>query len=266
MRPIGLLTDFGLDDPYVGQLRGVLAKLAPGAPVIDITHRIRPYQVGQAAFFLSVSASHFPSDTVFVNVVDPAVGSGRRILLARLDSQLFLAPDNGLLGLILAGRDYDIFDVTQSGIAASATFHGRDLFAPLAAWLSGGEPPDSVGTALEPDDMVRLEAATPVTLGTDAPAEISAHVLHVDRFGNVILNLRPGPLYEELADSESEPGTGRPRTPRVVRTYADLKGHEVGLLAGSQGFLELAVNQGSAARSLGCGVGQTVMFSIGDTK
>lgn len=268
-RPIALLTDFGLDDPYVGQLKGVLARLAPESPVLDLSHGVAPFQVGQAAFFLAASAWYFPDNTVFLAVVDPGVGTARRILALRLDQRLFLAPDNGLLGLLLCPRartrvgcEPEIFHVRDLPEGGSATFHGRDLFAPLAARLARGEAPESLGPRLAPEDLAAHPATTPRPLTpADRGSRITAHVLHVDRFGNVVLNLQPGELFARLIGSGQH--TGVPARPRAVRTYADLRDREVGMLEGSQGLLELAVNQGSAAKLMGCQVGHTVSLILG---
>lgn len=250
MRPLALLTDFGLAHPYAGQLRAALFRHAPAAPVLDITHRIEPFAVDQAAFFLAASAPFFPEDTVFVSVVDPGVGSSRRIVGAQIAGQDFLAPDNGLLSLLLSGPDgedarvYDLSDAAEA-YAASATFHGRDVFAPLAARLAKGESLAALGEALPQNALVRQDWAEPKPTGDG----MEVRVLHVDRYGNCLLSMRPShPLPQPLSGLRMSWGQRRPLT--IVRTYADLGRGEIGLLAGSQGFLELAVNQGSAAEAL----------------
>lgn len=266
-RPIALLTDFGLNDPYVGQVKGVLARQAPQSRILDVSHGVEPFQIGQAAFFLAASAAYFPHDTVFMAVVDPGVGSDRRIVFACIEQQFFIAPDNGLLGLLLcpralAGRDIRLYDVAYVSGSASATFHGRDVFAPLAAELATGTPPESLGGVILLESLVPHPATTPRPLTTaDKSSRISAHVLHVDRFGNVVLNLQSGELFSSLIGSGQHKGA--PAYPRAVRTYSDLSEHEVGLLEGSQGLLELAVNQGSAAKLMGCQVGHTVGLTLG---
>ncbi|WP_022663119.1 SAM hydrolase/SAM-dependent halogenase family protein [Paucidesulfovibrio longus] len=266
-RPIALLTDFGLDDPYVGQVKGTLARLAPESRILDLSHGVAPFQIGQAAFFLAASAAHFPDNTVFMSVVDPGVGSKRRIVAARIRNRLFLAPDNGLLGLLLCprallGREADIFSMRDIPDNASATFHGRDIFAPLAARLAKGEPLEKLGIPIRKDSLVPHPATTPRPLTPeDRGSKITAHVLHVDRFDNVILNLQPGELFAKLIGSGQHQGV--PAYPRAVRTYSDLREREVGMLEGSQGLLELAVNQGSAAKLMGCQVGHTVTLTLG---
>ncbi len=252
VRPVALLTDFGLSDPYVGQMRGVLARLAPAAQVLDLTHGVAPFNLPQAAYFLAASAPHFPEDTVFVAVVDPGVGTDRRIVALERRGQIFLALDNGLLGLILTGPEpVRAFDLTPDALAlgrSSATFQGRDLMAPLAARLALGETPAVLGLAMDPSGLERGSWSSP------APGQnrVMAHVLHVDRFGNCALNLR---------ENAAVPAQGlrlllpAPKPLRRVRTYADLDQGEIGLLSGSQGFLELALYMGSAARSLGINPG-----------
>lgn len=255
MRPVALLTDFGLAHPYAGQMRAVLYRLAPKAAVLDITHRIEPFAVDQAAFFLAASAPHFPENAVFLCVVDPGVGSARRIIGAHLPNeqggQDFLAPDNGLLSLLLASpaaSGAQVFDLTPAAARyeASATFHGRDIFSPLAARLARGEALADLGSPLAPAELVRQDWAEPKA----GPGGMDVRVLHVDRYGNCLLSLRSDFSLERPVGGLRMPW-GQRRVLRPVRTYADLAPGEIGLLAGSQGFLELAVNQGSGAEALG---------------
>ncbi|MBU1249311.1 MAG: SAM-dependent chlorinase/fluorinase [Proteobacteria bacterium] len=258
MRPIALLTDFGLSDPYVGQMKGVLTIKAPGAPLIDLTHEVEPFQVGQASFFLAASVAHFPADTIFVAVVDPGVGTQRRIVLVQCNDNYFLAPDNGLLGFVMHGTTAFAWDVSTHARGASSTFHGRDVFAPLAAKLATGESPSTLGEPINPTDLLHVEASTPTELSEDqAGCMVQAHVLHIDRFGNVVLSLLPGELFERIAPAEA----AFQGAPRMVRAYGDLEHGELGLLSGSQGFMELAVNQGSAAEMLELSLGD--IFALG---
>jgi S-adenosylmethionine hydrolase len=250
MRPLALLTDFGLTDPYVGQLRAALARLAPGAAVLDISHMVEPFATGQAAFFLAASAPHFPPDAVFLCVVDPGVGTSRRIVGASVGGQDFLAPDNGLLGLLLdtPGRpEARLFDLTAAAAAygASATFHGRDIFAPLAARLAADEPLSALGRSLKPEALVRQQWAAP----QEFPGGVEAHVLHVDRFGNCVLSLRQDFAFAgQVSGLSLGPGERLPL--RLAGAYAELPQGQAGLLLGSQGFYELAANQASAASLL----------------
>ncbi|OIO02762.1 MAG: hypothetical protein AUJ49_05685 [Desulfovibrionaceae bacterium CG1_02_65_16] len=257
MRPIALLTDFGLADPYAGQLRAALARLAPGATLLDISHSVEPFAVSQAAFFLAASAPHFPSTAVFVCVVDPGVGSPRRIVGAHVPNakggQDILAPDNGLLGLLLGTpgiappRVFDLSDPASS-YAASATFHGRDIFAPLAGRLSAGEQLEDMGREINPRELVRPDwAEARIHRKT---REIDVHVLHVDRYGNCLLSLRAATPPPWPVTAVQMPW-GQRRVVHQVRAYAQVPEGGVGFLTGSQGFFELAANQASAAVILG---------------
>lgn len=257
--PIVLLTDFGLDDPYVGQMKGVLATHASNARIIDLTHGVEPYVVAQAAFFLHASAKHFPLGSIFICVVDPGVGSERKVVLAQHTQRFFLAPDNGLLSLLLsdAAEDTRLFDISLAVAPASATFHGRDLLAPLAARLSLGARPEELGQEIDSAALVRGSWAEPRTEGH----MMIATVLHADRFGNLVLNL-PAASWSPRLPSRGlvriqvgplrSMGFGRPgpsrHTARIVTHYAELAPDELGILAGSQGYLELALNQASAAK------------------
>jgi S-adenosyl-L-methionine hydrolase (adenosine-forming) len=269
-KTIALLTDFGLEDPYVGQMKGVLASLAPEALVVDISHQVRPFDVLQGAFFLASSWRFFPKGTIFVAVVDPGVGTQRRLVMVEMKGCAFLAPDNGLLALIVdQGPDVrgwkvglETLSEQASQVApenvsnvVSATFHGRDILAPLAAELALGARPADLGTPLDIGTLVRPVWAVPELTGQ----EIAAHVLHVDRFGNCLLNLSLGHWnIESLAGK----GMIAPLLQRlnVVPTYASIPDGGVGLLPGSQGYWELAVYQGSAASVLGLVPGTQVVL------
>lgn len=252
-----LLTDFGLSDPYVGQMKGSLLSRAPETRIVDLSHQVEPFNILQAGFYLESSREHFPQGSVFVCVVDPGVGGERRIVLLEKSGQRFLAPDNGLLSLVAAsGGPCILRDVTQPWRGqASATFHGRDLFAPLAARLVRGERPESLGEEVNPHSLVRLPGCDPALLADG----IRSTVLHVDRFGNCILNLDIGGWQTTLGKARriSLAGTGTPAL-RPALTYSSLEPGEVGIIAGSQGYLELAMNRDSAARSLGLAPGATL--------
>jgi S-adenosylmethionine hydrolase len=274
---IAMITDFGLTDPYVGQIKGVLAGHAPAARLVDICHDVAPYGIAQAAFFLQASWRHFPPNTVFMAVVDPGVGGPRRVACLTKHRQIFLAPDNGLLGLLLEdhsqdGREaephaYDLTPEPGEGCTAdaSATFHGRDVFAPLAAQLALGEEPQMLGREIDAGELVRLPWVTPVQHG----AGVDAHVLHVDRFGNVVLNADSEAWTDVFAgwngpgltlDSGMPDGEAAPVL-RMVHHYEELAPGEVGLLAGSQGYLELGMNMQSAALALRLTPGKPVRIA-----
>jgi S-adenosylmethionine hydrolase len=253
---IVLLTDFGHLDPYVGQMKGVLLRESPDASVIDLCHEVDAHNVMQASFLLQASHSHFPPQSIFLNVVDPGVGSGRSIVLAKRENQLFLAPDNGLLSFLIDEQTL-WWRVDTNVRTASSTFHGRDIFAPIAARLALGATPQSMGTPIARDMLVRRNLVW-------APSEkdvLDCTVLHVDRFGNCLLNLRAEnfPLHG---------GAWILDEGRVVikaATYADLAPGQLGLLEGSQGVMELAINQGSCALLLDLHPGRTIRLTRKDT-
>lgn len=256
-RTIGLLTDFGLSDPYVGQMKAVLARKAPNSALVDISHDVSPFNVAQAGFFLAASHIHFPNDAVILSVVDPGVGTGRRIVGLQLDERLLVAPDNGLLTLALSTswaeniRAFDLSQATDAPKQMSHTFHGRDVFAPLAAWLALGGDPTGLGGEIDPATLITRDWSKP----TISKKGATAHILHIDRFGNCILNLEDNTL-------------GTPKNLRLtspsrvdlayVTTYADMEEGAPGLLEGSQGFLEIAVNQRSAAKHFGLSMGDEI--------
>ncbi|WP_147819039.1 SAM hydrolase/SAM-dependent halogenase family protein [Salidesulfovibrio onnuriiensis] len=256
-RAIGLITDFGLADPYVGQVKAVLSRLAPGCPVVDICHGVQPFNILQGSFFLAASAPHFSRDAVLLSVVDPGVGSDRRIVVLRRDEQYFVAPDNGLLGLLLdEGGDLAAHDLSSAEEAVSKvsnTFHGRDVFAPITAWLASGGRPENLGPEIPVDSLVRLAGSRPEM----HTGRARAHVLHVDHFGNCVLNLRAGCLGP-LSGLTIRTPLGREL--QAVDTYSDLPEGTPGLLEGSQGFMEIAVNRGSAARDFGLAIGDSVQL------
>jgi len=249
-RCIGLLSDFGLVDPYVGQIKGVLAKKVPNCTVVDISHDVVPFNVAQAGFFLAASFKHFPKDAIFLAVVDPGVGTDRRIVCLQIGERLLVAPDNGLLSLALRNsgdehvRAFDLSAAMNAPKDISHTFHGRDVFAPLAAWLAMGGDPGGLGEEIDPGNLVSQQWSQPTT----SPGRATAHVLHIDRFGNCVLNLEAGSISSP--ESVRLAALSTDELP-CVSTYGDLGKGSAGLLEGSQGYLEIAVNQHSAADKFG---------------
>jgi len=243
MRPVALLTDFGLSDHYVGVIHAVLEKYAPGVPRIDLDHLVPPGDIWEASFQLRCAWPHLPAGCVVMAVVDPGVGTDRRALAMALGRRFLVAPDNGLAACL--GRASHVVDIDwrSMGLAEpSRTFHGRDLFAPAAAWLARGEDITQLGEEIESDILVScpLPDPEPLTSGYQAT------VISVDRFGNLATNLPAGCVNDEATATWSSEGSAR-----RVRTYSDAHDGEVVLLAGSAGYLELAVNGGSAAMATG---------------
>ncbi len=247
--PIVLLTDFGHTDPYVGQMKGVLATHAPDVPVIDLCHGVRPQAVAQAAMFLSASFTYFPEGSVFVCVVDPGVGTDRDILCLHAAGRYVLAPDNGLISPLLSEYPSSVcyrVDISEFD-DASQTFHGRDIFCPLAARIALGADADILGTVISHAHVAMPRCAVPVANGE----YVDCSVLHIDTFGNVVLNLNVVPWRERLAAWED---LYLKQTPpiRVMRanSFGTLPPNTLGCIEGSQGFLELVLNGASAAQML----------------
>lgn len=264
---ITLLTDFGTADPYIGMMKGVIHGINPEAEVVDLAHGVGAFGILEAAFHLRVSHRYFPKGTIHVAVVDPGVGGSRRPILCLAAGQAFLAPDNGLLSYVYATGEVErVIHLTQDQYflaPVSRTFHGRDIFAPVAAHLSLGLAPARLGPPVE--DYVRLELPQPC-LGPDG--RVTGAVMHVDRFGNLITNLTQGAIEAVAARSP----TGSVRVRFGSGEVLGLQTHfaevgqmgRLGALVGSSGHLEIFVYQGSAAERLGAGVGAEVVLSPGD--
>ena len=246
---VTLLTDFGTSDNYVAQMKAVMLAISPALRFIDITHDIGPQDVAQGAFLLESSAPWFPRGTVHLAVVDPGVGSQRTAVVLVAGGHAFVGPENGLLlpaAQAMDGdlRGWELINVPPHGRTRSATFHGRDLFAPAAALLaSGGRTPSGLGPPLTP----------PPRSITPSPDPRHERVLHVDHFGNLVTSL-PASALPGLRGIEI-----RGRTiDTIVRTYAEARGEAPFLLAGSSGRIEISVALGSAARELGVETGERV--------
>ena len=254
MGVITLLTDFGLEDEYAGVLKGVILSIHPAAMVVDLTHQIPPGDVEQAGWLLSWSWRWFPKGTVHVAVVDPGVGSPRKVLLVRHQGHLFLAPDNGLLSRVIGSRrSVEAYWVRNRRLflpEVSRTFHGRDLFAPVAARLAGGLEPRRVGPRIR--RLVRL----PERKVRRIRGGVAGQVIQMDRFGNVVTNL-PERLFTRMRGRLEIRFRGM-RLPGPRRFYRAVpEGAPLGII-GSRGLLEIAVCGGSAAQRFGLRVGDPV--------
>jgi S-adenosylmethionine hydrolase len=251
---VTLTTDFGLADPFVGVMKGRIVGRHPDARIIDLTHEIPAHWPAEAGFWLARSFRYFPPGTVHVAVVDPGVGSARACAAIEAESHLFLAPDNGLLGAVLesvanpVARRVDDQALQRAGVASpSATFHGRDIFAPLAAELAAGRlQPADLGAIVH--DLVPGWLEEP----TAGLREVAGTVVTVDRFGNLITNIGSeavGAGHVQLAELDVGP---------VRRTYSDVASGASLALIGSGGLLEIAVRDGNASQTLKAGRGARV--------
>ena len=253
---IVLLTDFGHLDPYAGQMKGVLLREAPDARIVDLCHDVEAHNIIQASFLLQASYRHFPPQSIFLNVVDPGVGTSRSIVLAERENQFFLAPDNGLLSFLI-DESVSWWRIDAQAYAVGNTFHGRDIFAPIAARLALGATPQAIGSRITPGMVMRRD----LLWAEIENRSIDCTVLHVDRFGNCLLNLR----VENFSGLSGTWTLDDDRTVVTTATYADLAPGQIGLLVGSQGVLELAVNQGDCARTLGLCPGRNIRLTQKDT-
>jgi S-adenosylmethionine hydrolase len=253
---IALLTDFGLRDHYVGTMKGVMLGICPEASLVDISHDVAPQDVLGAALELAAAYQFFPSGTVFLVVVDPGVGSTRRGIAVEAGGYRFVAPDNGVLSIVLdrtaPSRAAELTALQFARPPISRTFEGRDRFGPAAAWLAAGVELTALGRPAS--SLVRLDVPVPRATG----AGIDGEVLRVDRFGNLITNIDQATL-EKLSGSMTVQIASRV-IPRIVATYAEAKAGELCALVGSSDHLEIAVNGGSAAATLGQGRGAIVQL------
>lgn len=264
-RIITLTTDFGTRDSFVGVLKGVILNINPHAIIVDITHDIEPQNIEQGAFLFANAARYFPMDAIHVVVVDPGVGTARRPIALQHGETFFVAPDNGVLRGAPVARPAERSSVVRAVHLTnpayflprvSATFHGRDIFAPVAAHLSLGVPLDALGAPIE--DWVKLSAcANAMRLGT----EIVGRVAHIDRFGNAITNIGEEMLAGmDRARVVVRVGTHARRGIRA--TYADAAPGQAIALISSSWHIEIAARDGNAARTLGIRIGDQVCVAV----
>lgn len=256
---ITLTTDYGLNDHLVGALKGVILKINPDATIVDITHNVAPFDLLDGALAIGSAYSYFPPRTIHVVVVDPGVGTDRRPLLVTAENQYYVAPDNGVLSMIFEREENVVVrHVTAEHYylqPVSRTFHGRDIFAPVAAWLSKGWQTNSMGE--EVTDYKKFAMPKPKT----ADGVVKGIVLRVDAFGNLITNFRTEDLPESAtSNGEVKFQVGTHTVSRMVPTFASGNAGEPVAYVGSSGFVEIAVNKGNASRTLSIGRGTAVVL------
>ena len=265
MTPIITFTsDFGLDDWFVGVVRGVLIQGCPGARIVDLTHSIPPGNVTRAAFVLEAAAPDFPAGTVHLVVVDPGVGTDRRAIAVRAEGFWFVAPDNGVLDWALADEEAEVYSLDQRDLfrePVSRTFHGRDVFAPVAAALACGIAPEKLGARIT--DAIRLPRVEPNVHadGSARTGDLLGTVMYVDRFGNVLTNLEETAIeraFPGVVETDLEVHAGGRRIRGLARSYGDAPVGTVLAIIGSSGRLEIAQVGGAADSRLGLGVGDYV--------
>ncbi len=248
---ITLLTDFGLADHFVGAMKGVILSANPHARLVDISHEIPPQDVEAAAFTLLAAFEAFPAKTIHLAVVDPGVGSTRRPILVVTDDQFFVGPDNGIFSYVLDRKpDARVVHITNSKYfrqPLSATFHGRDIFAPVAGALSLGVSPENLGVPIK--DHSRLAPLAPQSRGQII---LGARIIHIDRFGNCITNLTHSELGPEMIKGGAHLAIKGKTITTFRKFFSDgIKGKErLFAVWGSAGFLEIAAQNASAAKLL----------------
>jgi S-adenosyl-L-methionine hydrolase (adenosine-forming) len=259
---ITLLTDFGTEDYFVGAMKGVLMSRSPGAVLIDLTHSIPPQDVRTAAFTLNAAYTWFPAGSIHLAVVDPGVGSERRPALVEAGTHLFVGPDNGIFSLVLdrwpAAQMRHLTNNAYFLPAPSTTFHGRDIFAPVAAALAEGISPKEFGPTIE--DPVRL-ASMQVDPAPDG--SLSGQIIHIDHFGNCITNLPADLLLHSTAGHDFVFQVNELPIRILARSYSE-RMHEPNLpflIRGSTGFLEISLPCSSAAHVLKIDVGDPVRLA-----
>lgn len=273
-RPIiGLLTDFGDEDFFVPSLKGVIAQINPDARIIDVTHRVPSFNVIAGSFLLFAAYRYFPERTIFLAVVDPGVGSVRKILCAETEKYYFIGPDNGMLSMALDEEKIKrIIEVAENEYFLphpTHTFEARDKMAPVAAWVSKGTPCEKFGPEIV--SYKRLDVQKPERHGDD----LIGAILHIDKFGNLITNVPVKMLaHNKKASDErllrlrlargSESGSPEPMDLNIIfrKTYGEAKKGEALCLSGSLGLIEIAIREGSASACLKARVGDRIILTI----
>ena len=256
---ITFTTDFGTSDHFAATMKAVVLSIAPRARIVDITHEVTPFEVVEGAYTLAQAYRYFPAKTIHVVVVDPGVGSARRPILAEMAGQYFVAPDNGVLSMVFAREKAKVRHITNEKFMlqpVSRTFHGRDVFSPVAAHLAMGVPPGKFGKLIE--DHLRLSLNKPSRSGKRT---WTGTILKVDRFGNLITSLHIDD-FPQINVRPFDLSVGLEKINRLALTFTECGPGEVFAIVGSSGYVEVAVNQGSAARALGCGAGSPVELAL----
>jgi S-adenosylmethionine hydrolase len=258
-----LLTDFGQDSWYVGAMKGALLAVNPALTLVDLCHSVPGHRIGDGSFILLSTYTTFPPGSVFLAVVDPTVGSDRKGLAARAGDRFFVAPDNGLLTEVLQREpDHELRYLENTALwreRPRPTFHGRDIFAPVAAHLASGQPLAEFGSPCT--QPVELMLHEPIWDGE----HLAGNVVLVDSFGNLITDISEERLEKyrrerAVGDEELEVVVSGHRLRGLKRTYHDALPGEALALVGSSGYLEVAINRGSAARRLDVGAGAAVIL------
>ncbi len=266
-RTIALLTDFGYKDPYVGLMKAIIYRINSEVNIVDITHDITSFSIQEASYILYVSYRYFPKQTIFLVVVDPGVGTKRRVLIIKTNNYIFIGPDNGVLyQSVLDDGIKSIIEVTNDKFfmkPVSNTFHGRDIFAPIAAYVSLGIDPSVFGEKISVNDIVKLE----LEIKELTSNRICGKVLYIDKFGNVVLNLRFKEYnlskYYGKAKIIINGLNGKIElVAKVGKSFGDVQPGRPVVYVNSFNFVELGINKGNAARTYSVNIGDSVCLEL----
>ena len=255
-----LTTDFGLGDHFVGTMKGVILSICPPAQIVDISHGVAPFEIGEGAYLIAQAYRYFPKRTVHVIVVDPGVGTSRRPIVMEAAGQYFVAPDNGVLAMVLAREEKARFRLISNAKyflpRVSTTFHGRDIFAPVGAHLAAGVPAARMGKIIE--DYLKPGFDKPHRTGKRT---WMGRILKIDRFGNVITNFHVDE-FGDLALRNFSFAFGPVAVAATARNYAERPPGELFAIVGSSGYYEVSLSQGSAAKAIGCESGAAIELMV----
>ncbi len=266
-KTIALLTDFGYKDPYVGLMKAVIYGINSEVNIVDITHDITSFSIQEASYILYVSYKYFPRGTIFLVVIDPGVGTKRRVLIIETNNYVFVGPDNGVLyQSALEDGIRNIIEVTNDKFfikPTSNTFHGRDIFAPIAAYLSLGVDSNVFGKRISVDDIVKFELEVKELTGN----KVCGKVLYIDKFGNVVFNIKFKEYdlsrYYRRAKIIMNGLDGKMKlVAKIGKSFGDVKPGEPVVYVNSFNFIELGINKGSAAKTYSLSIGDSVCLEL----
>ena len=262
-RLVTFTTDFGLNDHFVGTMRGVITTINPSAQIIDICNNVQSFDILDGALTISQAYRYFPSDTVHVVVVDPGVGTTRRPLLVQTEKHIFIAPDNGVLSLVYDREErLSVRHITSEHYflqPVSSTFQGRDIFAAIAGWLSKGVEPAKFGEEIT--DFIRFATPKPKAL---SPTQLKAVVLKADKFGNLITNISEAdaPAFFGENTPDFKLTVGRAEITKLKRTFAEGATGELFAVVGSMGYIEIVANKANASQAAQAAKGAEIQITF----
>jgi len=260
-RPVlTLTTDFGFSDHYVGVMKGVIVSICPQAQIVDISHDVTPHEIQEGGYLIAQAWRYFPKKTVHVVVIDPGVGTTRRPILMEAGGHYFLAPDNGVLAPIFSTEEHTVRLISNERYflkPLSRTFHGRDIFAPVAAHIAKGMPAARMGKTVE--DYLKPVSEKPQRTGKRTWV---GKVLKIDRFGNIVTSFHAGD-FPYLERQNFTLTVGPVATSILARNYTECSPGELFVIVGSGGYYEVSLSQGSASKHIRCGLGGPVELMVG---